>query len=186
MPNHRTNIEGQRFGRLVALHDVGRNKRKLRLWECLCDCGKLTVVPMSDLKKGGTNSCGCLKNELSSKRAKKSIGESSLTFLFHVYKIGARKRGLEFLLTRKQFKKLTQRNCFYCNEKPYKTIYRPGVNGKFIYNGIDRKDNTKGYTIDNCVTCCSMCNNMKHAYTQQDFLTKVGLIYNYMLKEYDG
>ena len=186
MPNNRTNVEGQRFGRLVALQDIGRNNRKLRLWKCLCDCGQLTTVSMSDLKKGGTNSCGCLARELSSERGKKPVGESSLTFLFYRYKIEAEKRDLEFSLTRKQFRKLTQRNCFYCGIKPYKTTCRPGANGEFIYNGIDRVNNIKGYIVDNCVTCCSMCNNMKHAYTQQNFLAKIALIYNHMLKEYDG
>ena len=181
MPNHRTNIEGQRFGRLVALHDIGCNKRKLRLWECLCDCGQLTTVSMSGLKKGRTNSCGCLARELSSKRGKKPIGESSLTFLFYRYKMEAGKRGLKFLLTRKQFRELTKQNCFYCGVKPHKTTYRPNANGEYIYNGIDRVNNTKGYVVDNCVTCCSMCNNMKHAYTQQNFLAKIALIYSHIL-----
>ena len=28
-------------------------------------------------------------------------------------------------------------------------------------NGIDRIDNTRGYIVDNCVSCCSICNRMK-------------------------
>lgn len=29
--------------------------------------------------------------------------------------------------------------------------------------GLDRKDNTKGYTVDNCVPACRRCNSLKGA-----------------------
>lgn len=54
-------LAGARFGRLVALRDVGRNHNKQRLWECLCDCGATTVVIAALLAKGQTKSCGCYK-----------------------------------------------------------------------------------------------------------------------------
>jgi hypothetical protein len=37
--------------------------------------------------------------------------------------------------------------------------------GKYVYNGIDRLDNTKGYTIDNIVPCCYKCNVLKKDFT---------------------
>jgi hypothetical protein len=30
-----------------------------------------------------------------------------------------------------------------------------------VYNGIDRIDNTKGYTSGNCLACCIRCNKLK-------------------------
>lgn len=53
------NLANQRFGRLIALHIVGRNARKNLLWHCVCDCGAATVVVASSLLTGNTKTCGC-------------------------------------------------------------------------------------------------------------------------------
>ena len=39
-------ISGKRYGRLVAIEPVGKNKKGLTLWRCKCDCGneKITTV----------------------------------------------------------------------------------------------------------------------------------------------
>ena len=57
-------ISGVRFGRLIALEDIGqaRNGRG-RLWLCLCDCGEFTNVPACYLRSGNTTSCGCAQRE---------------------------------------------------------------------------------------------------------------------------
>lgn len=38
------------------------------------------------------------------------------------------------------------------------------------YNGVDRKDNSIGYTIDNCVTACKLCNYAKKAMSYDNFI----------------
>ena len=53
--NHRVDIQGQRFGSLVAIEYVGNTK-----WRCQCDCGGVTYVPYSALARGNTKSFGCL------------------------------------------------------------------------------------------------------------------------------
>jgi hypothetical protein len=40
----------------------------------------------------------------------------------------------------------------------------------FIYNGIDRVDNNKGYTIENCVPCCTAVNYAKLDMSYSDFI----------------
>jgi hypothetical protein len=50
----------QRFGRLVVLSRYGTNALGKVTWECLCDCGAVTVVPSGSLVTGNTTSCGCL------------------------------------------------------------------------------------------------------------------------------
>ncbi|MBQ9002077.1 MAG: hypothetical protein IJ087_09505 [Eggerthellaceae bacterium] len=52
-------LAGQRFGKLVAVRQVG-NRRGHALWECACDCGNTTEVTADVLKSGRTKSCGCL------------------------------------------------------------------------------------------------------------------------------
>ena len=56
-------ITGQKFGRLIALKLVGKNKSRTNLWLCICDCGKETDVPATSLRNGHTKSCGCLQKE---------------------------------------------------------------------------------------------------------------------------
>lgn len=54
------NLSDQRFGRLIALKEVGRRWHKV-LWLCSCDCGKEITVTSNALRRGNTRSCGCLK-----------------------------------------------------------------------------------------------------------------------------
>jgi len=56
MPN-KVDLTGQRFGKLVALRDVGRLHGGV-LWECICDCGKTVNVRQSNLKSGDSKTCG--------------------------------------------------------------------------------------------------------------------------------
>jgi len=41
---------------------------------------------------------------------------------------------------------------------------------EYWYNGIDRKDNSKGYVIDNCVPCHVSINRMKMAMPYEEFV----------------
>jgi hypothetical protein len=50
---------GQRFGKLVAIKEAGRDAHKKVMWECVCDCGKITKVNSGSLTTGNTKSCGC-------------------------------------------------------------------------------------------------------------------------------
>lgn len=58
------NLAGERFGRLTVTkkgedykHPTGYSRNR---WECLCDCGKTTLVHETSLTGGSTKSCGCL------------------------------------------------------------------------------------------------------------------------------
>lgn len=52
-------LTGQRFGKLVVLGPAD-NIGTRTAWQCLCDCGKETVVKTCHLRDGHTLSCGCL------------------------------------------------------------------------------------------------------------------------------
>lgn len=53
---------GNRYGRLKVIKRGG-TIRSIASWECLCDCGKTTVVTGDALRRGNTRSCGCLHDE---------------------------------------------------------------------------------------------------------------------------
>lgn len=49
---------GERFGRLIVVAEADQIKR-VRRFECRCDCGNTTVVRRTNLMTGHTTSCGC-------------------------------------------------------------------------------------------------------------------------------
>lgn len=57
-------LAGQKFGRLLVLHDTGERKNGRVVWHCRCDCGKEVDVTARNLRTGDTKSCGCLKLDL--------------------------------------------------------------------------------------------------------------------------
>lgn len=59
-------IEGMRFGRLVALGYVGQNHRNsCSIWLCRCDCGTEKIIESRSLLFGNSQSCGCLHRDIS-------------------------------------------------------------------------------------------------------------------------
>ena len=53
------NLTGERFGKLVAIKTIGKNKNGGYLWKCKCDCGNEIMANVGNLKNGHTKSCGC-------------------------------------------------------------------------------------------------------------------------------
>ena len=77
-----------------------------------------------------------------------------------------------------------QKNCHYCGVEPNqfpKGNWAKSYNGLFIYNGIDRKDNKIGYLLENCVSCCTICNRAKHSLSEEDFENWITRITTYKL-----
>lgn len=56
-------LTGQRFGRLVVKQRGYKENYHNAVWECVCDCGKSTVVAGNHLTCGHVLSCGCLGKE---------------------------------------------------------------------------------------------------------------------------
>lgn len=168
-------LTGKKFGKLTVIkRSFPNNKYNNSRWLCRCDCGKEKITFRSYLIQGHTKSCGCLR----SGRGRLPKGIASLRERFRQYKQAAKMRGYIFDLTEKQFAKLTQQNCHYCGAKPNnKQKTRTNYHEVYIYNGLDRVDNTKGYTIDNVVSCCKICNNKKGAMTLREFKNWIEKVY---------
>ena len=64
----RVNLIGQKFGRLTVQEWVGNGK-----WQCLCECGNITLVQTDNLKNGNTKSCGCYQKDQTSKATFKDL-----------------------------------------------------------------------------------------------------------------
>lgn len=93
------------------------------------------------------------------------------------YKGSARRRNIPFELSREELVTITSANCYYCGAQPAMKEAKPS--GIFIHNGIDRLNNKQGYVQNNCVPCCTLCNNMKHKLDQATFLAHIKKIYEF-------
>ena len=85
---------------------------------------------------------------------------------FREYKRRGKRKDFAFKLTFEQVFKLISGKCHYCL-KDAKT-----------FQGIDRRDNSKGYVISNCVGCCSECNYAKRMTSEKkfkDYLARITL-----------
>jgi hypothetical protein len=63
-------LTGQKFNRLTVMRYWGL-KGTQAAWECVCECGgsnSVIVVRAANLKCGGTQSCGCYKSDVASRR----------------------------------------------------------------------------------------------------------------------
>lgn len=160
-------LEGQRFGKLMVMNCIKEHSGKNAKWLCRCDCGNEAIVESGSLRSGHTKSCGCLKG---SKPGHGSLpyGQAAFNAVNCFYRNSATKRNICFDLTKDEFMQITQQNCHYCGVHPENVYTLP--TGQYIYNGIDRKNNNVGYTIENCVPCCEICNKAKRHMGYDDFL----------------
>lgn len=90
------------------------------------------------------------------------LGKDEQT-LFKRYKYSAKARNLTFELTTDTFRRLITSPCYYCGTIPKQKC------GEILYNGIDRDDNSTGYTCRNTLTCCQVCNRAKSNMSSNDF-----------------
>lgn len=82
------------------------------------------------------------------------------------YKSRALKTGKEFDFSSEEFSALVGLPCRYCGDDSTRI-------------GVDRVDNTLGYTKENAAPCCKMCNFMKRDYSVEQFLSHVQRIARY-------
>jgi len=134
------------------VHITGRGK--YFLCECSCIHKTRRIISGHALRSGGSNNCGC-KWRYSIRNV-----DAPFNMLLGNYINSANKRNKSFNLSLDDIKRLSQDICFYCGQQPMATL-KPFGKHNFVYNGIDRIDNSLGYTIKNCVSCCKNCNTAK-------------------------
>ena len=178
--NGRSIKPGDKYNKLTAL-----TYKKGSKWLCQCDCGEIVEVNTESIINGNTKSCGCLKSEVSSKKSNNLIEGrrkndpriASARRVWQSYCYNDKMCEIDF----DNFYKLSQQDCYYCGVKPsreYNYFLTKSANssekakeeGLFIYNGIDRIDSNKYYTIENVVSCCNNCNRCKNNRSVSDFL----------------
>lgn len=156
----RLDLIGKKFSKwtIVAISGViGKNRYCLSR----CECGIYRKIRIDALLSGKTLGCGCTR------RLEK--GEAQFNRFVYNLKKNAKTRDLMFDLSDRFIKILTKSNCFYCGLQPRQIYKTPRCNGIYVYNGIDRVDNTAGYIESNVIPCCWECNKSKRSLTMSEF-----------------
>ena len=166
-----------KYGRLTVVKFMGYSKFKQGLWLFRCDCGNEKVLILSEVKRGVIKSCGCI--------AKEGLGEGVASFneVYATYQRRAINKNIKFEISKEEFKDMTQKVCFYCGSLPRNKCSK-SPNGDYTYNGLDRLDSSKGYTLDNIVPCCIKCNEAKMDLSVPDFYNWIKSVYDYMPEEF--
>lgn len=137
------NLIGQRFGDLLVIARAENLSPKNPRWLCKCDCGGEAKAQRADLINGRTTSCGCWKKE-----AKKTHGQATKGKISKAYRVWADMKKRCLNKNNKSYPDYGGRGITVCErwmkfENFYADMGRP--NGT-----IDRIDNEKGYSPDNC------------------------------------
>ena len=166
------NIIGKTFGRWIVLKYDKKSK-----YICQCRCGVKKSVSRNSLINKKSKSCGCWNSDKASRQSrswkflKKSL-RRPISLVYESYKRHAKIRKQVFYLSKEEFGTLIIQKCYYC-----------GKIDKRNFNGIDRVDNKKGYTLQNCVACCNYCNHAKWNLSKTIFLNHINRIANFQRRK---
>lgn len=140
---------GRRYGRWTVIGLAERICGRLA-WQCVCDCGTQKAVLSQNLANGSSRSCGCFNREEASKRMKQ--------FLHRDYETGTRLyETWKNMRNRcrpgnKNANRYFDRGITVCDEwNDYKKFHDWAMdNGYSDSLTLDRVDNDKGYSPENC------------------------------------
>ncbi len=145
------NLTGQKFGRLTAICPVAKNNHNAVLWLCDCECGLDAIVEGRSLTNGLTRSCGCLNQEAHQLRPNRTNHGKAGTRLYRIWKkMKSRCHNPKDSDYQKYY---GSRGITVCNEwsHNFQAFYDWAItNGYSDELSIDRIDNDKGYSPDNC------------------------------------
>jgi len=144
-------LTGQKFGRLTVLYRIKNNYNNCHAkWHCQCSCGKEINFNSDKLKSGHTKSCGCLKLEFQKNGGANKTHGVSKTRLYAIW---------AGMITRcsnpnraKAKKDYQDRGITVCTEWHKFEAFQEWAlaNGYAEKLSIERINNNKGYSPDNC------------------------------------
>ena len=166
--NAKAEYTGETFNNHLVL-GLDREKKPVggkleRYWKVRClSCGLESTREQGYLRKRVCHKCYIHKRRFDEKpkRAKRSAH-----VVFVSTQHGAYNRRLEFSLTELDVEEIISKPCSYC--------------GIEEYIGIDRFKNDVGYTKNNSVPCCKICNNAKGTQSPLEFGAWLDRVHDHM------
>ena len=153
--------EGAKIGRWALIELVKRKPNGLTWWRCRCECGTERVVNSSHLYSGKSKSCGCLQKEVASKV--NSTHGMSHTVAFRRWK------NMLSRCRNKNDKYYGGRGIGVCQRwLKFENFYEDMGDPPEALE-IDRIDNSKGYSPENCAWKTHKENNRNTRYNRVIF-----------------
>lgn len=155
---------------------ISASSQKTYYYVCQHSCGALRKYRSIELDKPKRPCKSCEAGRYRMVEDKLAIARQE----YRKYKGSAKARGYAFDITFDTYLKLVHMCCTYCTREPY-DIKRMGYvsgDGKertAIFGGIDRADNLIGYTEENCVPSCWICNRSKSVMSIDEWSKMVSL-----------
>ena len=142
-------LAGHKYGLLtvVAYEGATNGPKPERLWSCACDCGNTKIVRQNNLRSGHTQSCGChMRNQTRKANLKHGMVNTSTYTIWCLMKarcyqpsnISYGNYGAKGITVCDRWKDSFENFLADMGERPSKK------------HSIDRIDNLKGYSPDNC------------------------------------
>lgn len=167
--------DGERTGKSIFLYMDEEHAYMM------CDCTNEYSLKLSNtLKNDGNFMCRRCYAERDAANFDSHWGYKAA---YSRIKKDARSADRVFDIKIEEFRFLCQQNCFYCDSTPSNLITYRGQNSftfrYFMYSGLDRINNDVGYTRQNVVPCCIICNRAKNSMPFKDFIDWLNRLTNY-------
>lgn len=145
---------GATFGRLTVISRAENTKGGSARWRCRCACGGEAISLGANLRRGNTTSCGCVHRELAAVRGARA-GASTRT---HGHAVARTREYYTWsaMLQRCQnpaqsnFENYGARGITVCDRWKSFENFLADMGPKPPGTSIEREDNDKGYSPDNC------------------------------------
>lgn len=151
MKKVKNDLTGQRFGRLTVIGlDESKGTRRTYYY-CQCECGKVKSIRGDGLKAGAVRSCGCMK--LEQDRINLEANHSHKMSHTRPYEIWQGMKGRCYNPYDSRYHRYGARGITVCDEwkDNFAAFYDWAIKNGYADNlTIDRIDNDKGYSPDNC------------------------------------
>ena len=138
-------LKGLKFSKLTVLKFYSSINNR-RYWLCICDCGNEAIVASSYLRNGSTQSCGCLHKECWNKIVTKHNKSFS-----QEYNSWANMKARCSNPNHPSFSYYGGKGITYCKEwDSFINFYNDMGELPTPNHTLDRIENNKGYSKDNC------------------------------------